>query len=420
MYVNTTSHQGYYWNGTVWVLFGTDTHSFTGAGVPALTTRPNGTALVAGDQYVNTTNNALYFWDGAQWEIISNDTHAFTGTDTALQTTRPDGTPLQTGDLFIDTNNNNHLYYYNAGIWTSVSDDTNSQLANGPTGPLTRADGTALQAGDQWVNKNDGYKLYAWDPAVNAPTGGWVLVATPDTQAYTSATLLTTRPDGSALKSGDQLYLTTTSPWTLKYWDSGLSAWVGEAYQPLLLRTVNPVNGVDSAIFGTVWHNTATLDSWEYVENPASPSNGLWKQLIQEATIQFAAAAPTTQASGLPLVSGDIYYNTVSTLSFIYSTAASAWLPFGNDTHSYPQSAAPVTRPSGSALSLGDKWVDTDFAPAIEYYRSSANTWLPMGDVSTVSALPAAGAYANQLLVNSTNNRLYRYDTTAVAWVQVM
>jgi len=91
---------------------------------------------------------------------------------------------------------------------------------------------------------------------------------------------------------------------------------------------------------------------------------------------------------------------------FIYNRGATTWVPFGNDTHSFPQSVVPGTRPSGAALTLGDKWIDTDFSPAIEYYRSAANTWLPMGDVSTVTALPIAGEYDNQLLVNSTNNRL--------------
>jgi len=415
LWTNTISNTLFYFDGVAWVRYN-DTHSIQSATSPSI--RPSGDALQGGDQWFDPVNNLLYVYDGTApgWVLVTtNDTHSFLSAGVA-PVIRPGGGALQSGDLYIDTVTRQG-YYYNAttSTWVLFGSDTHSLTGVGDpvtANPVTsRPNGTALVAGDQYLNTATNL-LYTW-------TGTTWAVISGDTHSFVSATALTTRPDGTPLQNGDQMYLTSTTPWTLKYWDTSLGMWMGEANQSLLRRTVNPVNGVDSAIFGTVWHNTVTLDSWEFVENPVSPGNGLWKQLIQEPTIQFASAAPTTQANGLPLIDGDIYYNTTNTLSFIYNLGATTWVPFGNDTHSFPQSVVPGTRPSGAALTLGDKWIDTDFSPAIEYYRSAANTWLPMGDVSTVTALPIAGEYDNQLLVNSTNNRLYRYDSTAVAWVQV-
>jgi hypothetical protein len=419
-YVDLQRKHIYSWTGALWLRVSDYFQSFIGAGAPTLTIRPDFTALFNGDQYIDTNTHTLYYWNGAAWIVASNDTHAFVGTDPVLQIARNDGTALQVGDMFVDSDSSNRLYYWDGAAWSEIGGDTNSQLAAGPVGPLTRANGTPLESGDQWVDTADGYKIYVWDlNAAPGPTPGWVLVSAPDTHSFVSATEILTRPDGTALLDGDQLYLTTTDPWTLKYWDSTVPGWVGGPMQPMVYDIVDPVSGTDTGIYGTVWNNTATGQGWELVEDPAG-ALGLWKPLIQEATIQIATVVPTTQGNGLPLVDGDIYFNPTTGLSFIYNTATSTWVPFGSDTHSILSATAPAIRPSGGALQTGDTWVDTDYAPAISYYRSAGGAWLPNGDVSTVVTLPAVGEYANQILVNSTNNRMYRFDGTAAAWVQVM
>lgn len=125
-YFNTTSNTLFVSNGTSWLEVcmapcagGTDTHSFTGAGAPTLTQRPDTTALVAGDQYVDSAANDLYYWNGAAWAQVTatgTDTHSFVGTGAPALTQRPDTSALITGDQYIDTTTN-FSYYWNGAAW---------------------------------------------------------------------------------------------------------------------------------------------------------------------------------------------------------------------------------------------------------------------------------------------------------------
>ena len=593
-YINTVSSESYYWDGAAWVLFGVDTHCFTGVGHPIddnllnpFITRPNGTPLQTGDQYWDTTSNILYAYTGGAWVVISNDTHSFIGNASPLDApavvTRPDGTDLQNGDQFIDLSSN-VAYVWNGLTWVPFGNDTHSFLAAGdpivanPT--LTRPNGTPLVAGDIYIDTTNGQGYY-WDAAGNAwelfgspdthsftgtghpildnvgnpftqrpngealvtgdqywdtlnnilyawDGGNWVMISRPaqelilstndptladiatfgaeigyvwrntatgmawqledtnlvaggdptwvpialkpsvqlgniggapttqasgaplmdgdilidiatnaiyyyddgpntwtplgDQHAIVDSVEPATRPDGSDLQDGDQLYLTTTTPWTLKYWNDALNVWVGELNQRLVVTNVDPVNGVDVAYqYGTVWVNSTDNDAFEYV----APQ--LWKPLIQEKDIQFLTgaapiAAPTVQSDGLPLMAGDLYYDSNTGESYIYDLANTTWLPFGSDTHSFSSLAAPVLRPNGSPLKEGDTWNNLNQVPSQQYIWDG-DSWEPTADVKVIATLPATGAYLNELYVQTSNNKMYRWSTgegSGDVWIQVV
>ncbi len=221
MYVSETTDKLFYRdNANTWVPLSTaDTHSFTGTAAPTLTTRPDGTALLAGDQFINTTNNALYYYDGGAWDPVS-DFHSYSGNLNPTLTTRTDGTPLLVGDQFVNTATST-LFYYNGTGWTPFANaDTHSIFA--ALVPSTRADGSALINGDMWVNSAMdalGYHdLKVWH------TSAWHDVGTPDTQATPSPSAPTTRVDGSALQNGDQWVDTNYGPRITYTYDSGTTS----------------------------------------------------------------------------------------------------------------------------------------------------------------------------------------------------
>ena len=459
-YFDDLTNDAYYWNGTSWKLL-SDKHSFVGAGVPALAVRPNGTPLITGDQYIDNVSDQGYYWDGGAWVLFGADTHCFRAT--SAPATRPNGTSLQDGDMWVDTDNNNLLYVYNLGTtsFELISKDTHSFVGAGAPALVTRPDGSALVAGDQYINSTSNQGYY-WDggaswvlfgadthcfrstsaPATR-PNGtalqdgdmwvdtdnnnllyvynlagtAWQLAST-DSNSFVDSVEITTRPDGTPLKNGDQLYLTTTTPWTLKYYNLGLAQWVGTLNQPLIDKAVDPVNGVDTAYdYGTVWLNTSTGAAFEYV----APQ--LWNPLTHRPNVQVTTAVqPTTQSNGLPLVNGDIYFDRADGLSYIWSTATSEWLPLGQNTNSIVNNNEPVLRPNGFPLQTGDVWTDTSMSPSPQYFWDGLD-FKPTADLKFITTLPATGDYLNEVYVQTSNNKMYRWSTgegNGSVWIQVV
>ena len=189
LYYNTTLSVLTVYNGATWNLFGSDTHSFLGSGTPYIATpfiganpqgtRPNGTALVQGDQYLDNDTSILYAYNGVDWVVISGDTHSFVGAGTPYiaapsvgtnsQTLRPDGSPLVTGDIYIDSLTQEG-YYYNGSEWIPFGVDTHSFTGAGlptavaPFNSGLRPSGTTLKAGDQYLDTVTKL-LYSWDGA---------------------------------------------------------------------------------------------------------------------------------------------------------------------------------------------------------------------------------------------------------------
>lgn len=361
IYVDSASKSSYYWTGTVWEVFGSDTHSFVDSGAPALTTRPNGTALVTGDQYIDNATEQGYYWDGVAWTLFGADTHSFVGPGAPTLTVRPNGTALQTGDQYVDSGTD-QLYYYDT-TWKLSSGDTHSFVDNGIPALVTRPGGSALVVGDQYINSASDIAYY-WDGA------NWVVFGA-DTHSFTgtqppgpAGLNLTVRPDGNALQTGDQFFDDTSN---------------------------------------TLWIWTGT--TWVYAQHDFHSFYGT------------AAPTITVRPDGEALVQGDQFYDSVGAELYVYTGAV--WRSISGGGQVFSQNSAPALRPDGTALLKDDLWYDTSYTPAINnYYDGSA--WQSSADLAVVAVLPAAGSFANQLLVNSTTNRMYRWDAAAgPAWVQV-
>jgi hypothetical protein len=121
-------------------------------------------------------------------------------------------------------------------------------------------------------------------------------------------------------------------------------------------------------------------------------------------------------------MNGDIYYDTLTGLSFIYNLATTTWLPLGNNTNSITAAAAPLIRPDGTPLQAGDEWNNTTATPPQQYYYDGA-AWQPTADVKVIATLPATGAYLNELYIQTSNNKMYRWSTgegNGDVWIQVV
>lgn len=171
---------------------GTDYMGMATEGSP--TTRPDGSALQAGDQYQEASlfekNAASYYWTlagGGQWKSAHAVIEEGTGIPTI--TTRTYGDPLIENDFYIDETNAN-LYRWDGAAWQLLTGATPSggasdhQQAPVPTSatqlagfPTTRQDGvSALQTGDTFqsltsFNGGTYYRSYYYDGTQWMPKG---------------------------------------------------------------------------------------------------------------------------------------------------------------------------------------------------------------------------------------------------------
>lgn len=193
-----------------------DTHSFTGTGAPTLTVRPDTSALLDGDLYIDDANNYVYYYDlsATTWKSIytgelDTDSHSFTGTGAPALTQRPDTTALQDGDFYVDDATNAAYFYdLSATAWKTISTgavntDTHSFTGTGTPTLTQRPDATALQDGDMYVDDATD-TIYFYDLSATAwkSTGA----ASQDLHSFDGAGIpsLTQRPSGDALVNGDQ------------------------------------------------------------------------------------------------------------------------------------------------------------------------------------------------------------------------
>lgn len=387
-YIDTTSKQGWYYDtaSTTWALFGDDTHSFTDPGIPALMNRPNGSPLQVGDQHLDTTTMVLRAWDGVGWEVISQDSHSILGTadpNTIVGLTRADGSPVEDGDMFVDTTTKQGWYYESTAVptWTLFGSDTHSFTGAGTPyialpGTLpqsTRPNGSALKDGDQFLDTNTKI-LYSFSGAdwvqISVDThsivgGGTPYIATP----FVGSATTTARPDGSDLVTGDIFIDNITN----------------EGYF---------FDGAEWIPFGTDTHSIAKAG----VPGPTGTNT-------------------TTRTDNTALKTGDLYTDLNTFRLYVWDGAAWQSTSGGNNSIQVGTSE-PTLRDDNSDLEDGDQWLNTNFTPPIEYTRITG-VWVPNADVTVFAGFPATN-FPNQLFVNSLNNRMYRYDSTAAAWVQVV
>lgn len=175
LWVNSGDFSINYWTGVAWIPLTAQTssagdkHSFTGATIPTIVQRPDGNPLLAGDQWINTVTNVISYWTGSGWVAVTaaaTDTHSFTGTGVPSTSTRPDGSALQDGDFYVnDTDNSAYFYDLSATAWKAIStgatgNDTHSFTGTGTPTLTQRPDATALQDGDFYVNDTDNTSYY--------------------------------------------------------------------------------------------------------------------------------------------------------------------------------------------------------------------------------------------------------------------
>ena len=177
LYIDDATGVVFYWYlaGPYWAplnVTSPDTHSFVVNGVPTLTSRPIGTALQKGDIAIDELTKESYYYDNttSTWEAISggavsSDTHSFVVTGVPSLSTRPDGTALISGDVAIDEATNTIYYYdFSGSSWVETAGGSSggATVRVGSTGPTTNADGSSpLDNGTQWYDTVSG-RTYVW------------------------------------------------------------------------------------------------------------------------------------------------------------------------------------------------------------------------------------------------------------------
>jgi len=112
LWYDTTTELLNVWDGTAWVGAGDiDTHSFTGTGVPTLTVRPDGTALMDGDMYFDDLagQERAYRYLLATTSWVNIDSKTFT------QDTVPPAAATFDNDYWYDSTFLTTFIYYNDG-----------------------------------------------------------------------------------------------------------------------------------------------------------------------------------------------------------------------------------------------------------------------------------------------------------------
>lgn len=186
VWVNSADSKAYVWDSASWVPIKSQTDYNTNSIVDSAppTERPtaNDPGLQSGDLWLNTLDNTLYYWTGLTWSSVKAipatgfDTQGFAGPLTPNLTTRPDGTALVTGDQYVNTTTGE--FYYWDGTWKltqSASGGVNYQESTVPISavqfsgfPTTAGGGGALKSGDIFhslsTSRSYFYTGTAWKP----------------------------------------------------------------------------------------------------------------------------------------------------------------------------------------------------------------------------------------------------------------
>lgn len=469
-YIDTTADSLYYWDGAAWQLISsTDTHSFTGTVDPTITVRPDGSALLTGDQYINTTTDVLFYYNGTAWEAFTNtiDTHSFTGAGVPTLTQRPDTTVLLVGDQYLDTNTK-VLYSWNGTTWDVISDDTHSIYGSGDpivSNPVTtRPNGSALQQGDVYSNGDDNtiwvYSGASWNmfstyvmsyTAIGAPTltqrptgeslvsgdqyidsstntlyywngTAWTLLSSTDTHSFsgTADPTLTVRPDGTALLTGDQFINTTAD--TLWYYN-------GTAWEKISSADTHSFTGSGAPTLTVRPDASALLSGDTYTDIGQLPivvqyvyDSGIWN-LDDDFHVYLGGSHPSTSTYAAS-TNGKMYTN-IFTRDF-YCWVGSAWVLIGPtelQKDSVATNGFPTTRANAVDTQLnGDIFEDTDTSRRF-YWDTAAAAYVPMGGHNFVqNTIPATLlTYERDIWIDTTTMEQFVYynDGSTTQWTQV-
>ncbi len=271
------------------------------------------------------------------------------------------------------------------GVWVdilkSASDDTHCFTGFVDPTLTTRPDGTVLKTGDQFINTTSD-KLFYWNGSA------WDNLSTTDLHSL-SGTLapqgtVTTRQDGTALLSGDQYFDTQNRGEyvynaTFSKWEDVTGSYVqvgaGTPYISSPFTGTATVTGRDT--------NTPLRPNDLYIDSDSGQSyvwsGGEWDLAAVDTHSIPGLGVPglTTRLDGNSLLTGDQYIDTST--NQLYFWDGTTWDPIGSsDTHSFTGGGAPTltVRPDGSALLGGDTYTDgSEFPNVVQYVYDGVSAW---------------------------------------------
>lgn len=246
------------------------------------TTRFDGSPLQANDVWVgpaggDSTTN--YIYNGASFVSSSLVVIDRLGAPVLRPSSQGGGSVL-TGDLWI--NKYNQPYEYNGLGWQPVF----SQIILQAVEPTTRPDGSALQTGDFWADSSDNNTTYEYSGS------SFVVSAGPNVLIY-QFPAPTTRPSGSPLESGD-IWVNSAGE-VYEYTGGG---WIDSSVDVITSTTEPTVNNEGAALaVGDIWQSTSTGEVSEWDGAAWQPSS-----IAVEVDGVFAPLAPGTETvTGQPL-----------------------------------------------------------------------------------------------------------------------
>lgn len=358
---------------------------------------------IVGQQH--TEAGIKYEWTGSSWDLVI-------GNYQKLIESTVDPTPAdvaEQGQIWRNTITGNAWEYsenFAAGTseWVRIVSDKSIQIS--ATQPITQPDGTTLQAGDIWIDSANSDRAFyftvggSWEPLkiyfdnttanlVGAPTTTQEAI---DILAQRAATLTKGLSFvGSYDATTDQADFTTVSGLT----DGPLPAAGITNENTYLIVTVSgtPTTG---PLTGTA------MKVGDYVV-----SDGVtWTLVPLSASVTDFTGLTDTPSSYVGQAGKFVAVNSTETeLEFVSSP----------DTHSILQATEPTLRPNGSALSVGDRWVDSTTLNTYVYNGATFDRVVPVIVGTTAPTQTTEGL----LWYNPNVNVLYVRDNTAGAWIGI-
>ena len=275
------------------------------------------------------------------------------------------------GQIWVDTSDSQAPISYvwtDPGAWTKISDGVNNTSV-GLTQP------TVAEVGDGWLDTSTNeLKIY---------TGAlWQSVSAGSSSTSSALQSYAVAPAQPIAESS--VYYNTTDDTV--YYSTG-TAWVALSSDPdadtnSILALTAPTTRADATALqaGDLWVDSST-NTLSYYTGTA------WTRIASSTTGDthsfYIDPAPTLRPDGTALVVGDMYVNSVSLVPYVWNgTTWAALKPLvDNDTNSILTASAPTSRANGDPLQAGDLW--TESATHRLYYRTTLASWLPITIPST-------------------------------------
>lgn len=356
-----------------------------------------------GDQHTESGIN--YTWTGTSWDLVIetfqkliDSTVDPTASDTALQ-----------GQVWRNSTTGD-AWEYSANLTTSVSEwvriVSEKSVQISAAAPTTQPDNSTLQSGDIWIDSNNSNTAYyrtttaAWAPLTIYFDNSVANLAGPPVTTQAAIDVLALRANllskgisfiGTYDASSDVANYTTASGFT-----NGALPAAGISNKDTYL--VVDIDGTPTS--GPLSGTSMVTGDW----------------VISDGTSWTHLSLSTSTATFTGLTDTPVNYTGSAGKSVAVNSAETA-LEFVDtaDTHSILASTAPTIRPSGAALSAGDRWVDSTTLNTYVYNGASFARIVP----TVVSTSAPTQTTEGLLWYNPSVSTLFVRDNTAAAWVGI-